>query len=401
MNLTTCMHRIPALAILGRTFHARLRDKVWPDGWAASSVIVSLIVFAWAGTAQAQGLDEQFTSPVLDPAWTVVPGVRVASGFPPPANDSSLLANPGHLRYTLNPMTHGDGFVNGYQPTFAEHSCCIHDAGLELHRTFGGTDWLLDAKASYHMPFTNGRQLDLRVYFGNGGPGTFFVRLWRVADVNQNDLHVLLMEQTGTAVSSLTVLEIATVPLGGATDTTHFFRLERAGGVLTPTLSDDGVTWNPTWSHDFGSALDGLEQRIVITGLSWFNSAGSYADYDYITVTPTSIPVDIDIKPGSFSNSINPRDQGRIPVAILTTSTFDATTVDASTVLFGPTGTEAPPVHSALEDVDGDGDTDMFLHFNTQATGIQCGNTAASLTGKAFDGQRIEGVGSIGTVGCK
>jgi hypothetical protein len=298
-------------------------------------------------------------------------------------------------------MTHGDGFVNGYQPTFGEHSCCTHDPGLELHRTFGSTDWLLETKASYHMPFTNGRQLDLRVYFGDGGPGTFFVRLWRVADVNQNDLHVLLMKQTGTTVSTLTVLAIATVPLGSATDTTHFFRLERAGGVLTPLLSDDGVTWNPTWSHDFGSALDGLDQRVVISGLSWFNSAGSYADYDYVTITPTSIPVDIDIKPGSFPNSINPRGSARIPVAILTTGTFDATTVDPSTVLFGGTGTEASPVHSALEDVDGDGDTDLILHFSAEATGIQCGNTEGSLTGKTLDGQMINGVDSISTVGCR
>jgi hypothetical protein len=54
----------------------------------------------------------------------------------------------------------------------------------------------------------------------------------------------------------------------------------------------------------------------------------------------------------------------------LTTDSFDATTVDSSTVLFGATGNEAAPVHSALEDVDGNGGTDMILHFNTQDTGI-------------------------------
>jgi hypothetical protein len=113
------------------------------------------------------------------------------------------------------------------------------------------------------------------------------------------------------------------------------------------------------------------------------------------------ITVAIDIKPGSFPNSINPKSKGVIPVAILTTGAFDATTVDPTTVLFGATGTETVPVHSALEDVDGDGDTDMILHFNTQDTGILCGDTAASLTGETFGGVAIKGSDSIKTVGCK
>src|SRR5437867_4787891 len=107
------------------------------------------------------------------------------------------------------------------------------------------------------------------------------------------------------------------------------------------------------------------------------------------------------IKPGTFPNSINPRGKGVIPVAILTTDTFDATTIDPTTVRFGSNGTEAAPVQSSLEDVDGDGDTDMILHFKTQDTGIVCGDTSASLTGETFGGQAIEGSDSIKTVGCK
>lgn len=109
----------------------------------------------------------------------------------------------------------------------------------------------------------------------------------------------------------------------------------------------------------------------------------------------------IDIKPGSDPNSINPRSRGVIPVAILTTDTFDATAMDPTTILFGATGTEASPMQSALEDVDGDGDTDMILHFKTEDTGILCGATSASLTGETSGGQRIQGSDSINTVGCK
>jgi hypothetical protein len=106
--------------------------------------------------------------------------------------------------------------------------------------------------------------------------------------------------------------------------------------------------------------------------------------------------VEIDIKPGSFPNSINPNSKGVIPVAILTTADFDATTVDAETVRFGPAGAEA--VHWALEDVDDDGDIDMILHFRTQDTGIKAGDTEAELTGKTIDGVGIHGSDSVRTV---
>jgi len=120
-----------------------------------------------------------------------------------------------------------------------------------------------------------------------------------------------------------------------------------------------------------------------------------------LIVTEGAPLISIDIKPGSFPNSINPRSRGKIPVAILTTDTFDATSVDPSTVLFGATGTEAAPVHAALADVDGDGDLDLILHFNTQDTGIECGDTSASLTGETTGGEEITGSDSIQTVGCK
>jgi hypothetical protein len=129
-----------------------------------------------------------------------------------------------------------------------------------------------------------------------------------------------------------------------------------------------------------------------------FPSSGGGGD---IVIASAVLSVAIDVKPGSFPNSINPRSMGKIPVAILTTDTFDGASVDPNTVRFGRNGAEAGPVQSALEDVDGDGDIDMILHFNTQDTGIQCGDTSASLTGKSFGGQSIRGSDSVNTVGCK
>lgn len=121
---------------------------------------------------------------------------------------------------------------------------------------------------------------------------------------------------------------------------------------------------------------------------------------DTTTQVDAGITVAVDIKPGSFPNSINPRSKGVIPVAIVTTDTFDATTVDPLSVAFGPNGATEAHRRGHLEDADGDGDLDLVLHFRTQETGIQCGDTSTSLTGQTFDEQQIEGSDSITTVGC-
>lgn len=113
-----------------------------------------------------------------------------------------------------------------------------------------------------------------------------------------------------------------------------------------------------------------------------------------------AIDVDIDIKPGSFPNAVNPGNNGVIPVAILTTDTFDATTVDPTTVRFGPAEATMAHKQAHIEDVDYDGDLDLLLHFRTQETGIACGDTSALLIGETYGGDAIEGTDSIVTPGC-
>ena len=109
----------------------------------------------------------------------------------------------------------------------------------------------------------------------------------------------------------------------------------------------------------------------------------------------------IDIKPGSFPNSINPRSRGVVPVAIRTTDAFHAFTVNPFTVRFGRTGTEAAAKHVTFEDIGRDRKFDMILHFETEDTGIKSGGTSASLTGHTWGGKAIHGSDSIQTVGCK
>lgn len=122
-----------------------------------------------------------------------------------------------------------------------------------------------------------------------------------------------------------------------------------------------------------------------------------------ITVKRT---VAIDIKPGSFPNSINLKKQkGVIPVAILGSDEFDVTEVDVTTLTFGP-GAQVP-AHDLtdvfvytdhLQDVNGDGFVDLVSHYVSGGTGITSGDTEACISGKTNDGINFMGCDSVRTL---
>jgi len=115
--------------------------------------------------------------------------------------------------------------------------------------------------------------------------------------------------------------------------------------------------------------------------------------------------VAIDIKPGSDPNSIHCINRNAIiAVAILTTGDFDATTVDHTTVTFAGANeihlsdqTGEPRRHE--EDVDGDGDIDLVLHFRMSQADMTCDSIEGTLNGQTFSGQTITGTDTIRMVG--
>lgn len=168
-------------------------------------------------------------------------------------------------------------------------------------------------------------------------------------------------------------------------------------------ISENEVFNYLVWSTAGGSG--GTDQT---PDSSNFRSAGHFFTSDVGDLPPfggallcARETIAIDINPGRFPNLINTRSRRMIPVAVLATDSFDATTLDPTTARFGARGTEAVPLQFAQEDVDGDGDVDLIFRFNTRQTGIQCGDTFASLTAKTFDGRALTGADSIMPVGCR
>ncbi|WP_231186290.1 hypothetical protein [Haladaptatus sp. DYF46] len=94
--------------------------------------------------------------------------------------------------------------------------------------------------------------------------------------------------------------------------------------------------------------------------------------------------LDIDVKPDSESNEIDLGSRGVVPVAVLQTDAFDPTS-EAVRYRFGAPdavadGGGACPIHDGhVEDVDGDGNDDVVLHFSVADAEFDAGEAEAEL----------------------
>ena len=144
--------------------------------------------------------------------------------------------------------------------------------------------------------------------------------------------------------------------------------------VTSETLVGNAIATVTLTQQNFGPPI-GVRWRV--TGLT----------YDIVAF----LPVAIDIKP----KTINAKSHGKISVAILSTETFDATTIDPQTLRFGETGAEQSLAFCAAKDVNHDRLPDLRCFFETDATGFQQGDTTAVLTGETFDGTQVSGSDSV------
>jgi hypothetical protein len=174
--------------------------------------------------------------------------------------------------------------------------------------------------------------------------------------------------------------------------------LSDSDGDGDPTNDADDQTGTPLWVFLIGQT----EISLMVTDESGLTSEPSVT-----TVTISVIDVGVDIKPGSYPNSINMGSHGVVPVAFLTDSAFDASTIDALTVqlrgedpadgLVKLRGKKNVVPMAEFEDVDGDGDLDLVVHLDaeTLADALDEFDTNCELGAMTYDGYVVSGVDSI------
>lgn len=160
---------------------------------------------------------------------------------------------------------------------------------------------------------------------------------------------------------------------------------------------NDLIIGNEDNSYCNGDSLDSPFYGFI-DEVSIYNYAlsASAIEVNYNTFRPI-----IDIKPGSYPNSINPNSRGNIPVAVLTNGSFYANAVNPDTIVF----LDATPVKWIMEDVDNDGDMDLILHFKTQELNFSLlvdegdDYPYAYLYGETYDEKLFYGKDTINLVG--
>jgi hypothetical protein len=164
----------------------------------------------------------------------------------------------------------------------------------------------------------------------------------------------------------------------------------------------------------------GYSPRFMISGDHKYVRAKVYGPTGNAWVQPyfleTSIVVDIDIIPGSATNTVDTNHHGGagsgglndvIPVVIFGSSVangdpedFVANQIDPSTVGFGPAGGGYDPASPPQFNIDynDDGTDDARFEFLTGDSGIACSDATATIAGETYIGEIFSGTESITTV---
>ena len=126
--------------------------------------------------------------------------------------------------------------------------------------------------------------------------------------------------------------------------------------------------------------------EVVSDTLRWTMDDVTFSD-----PAPTVLTVPIDISPRDSRNVIDLNDDGLVTVAILSTTTFDATTVDPKSVVFAG----AKAIHAHVRKANRDHLKDLILQFRISDLQIRASATSATLTGTTTSGQAIQGTDSV------
>lgn len=272
-------------------------------------------------------------------------------------------------------------------------------------------------------------------FLGGSSPGCIFINDFTVGSGD-----ILIIENLFVQIRTSVFTNFGTVELNGGTGTfTGLFAVQfgeiinECGGVINANggvgtlsgaliafVSSSSIT-NKGTINLFGST-GGQSGLLGIVSSAIVNNHGTVSENPgdgnlsgiVLVVGGTfndnlpnlcSIQVDIDIKPGSDPNCINPKNKGSVPVSILGSVDFDVTTIDTSTLEIDDDETPGggiTPTKISIKDVNGDGFDDLNLKFASTAllgAGLLVDNNELFITGELTVSTQIVGSDIINLAG--
>lgn len=181
-----------------------------------------------------------------------------------------------------------------------------------------------------------------------------------------------------------------------------------AGAMMHRVYEDHGfAAYRSLWRemNDLPLATTIDEAMVNFINAAYLGTGQDYRLLFKATDLPAPAPhaglIPIDIRPADIDNLVDPHAEEHIRVAVLSDieTSFDPLQLDILTLRFGPDG--ANVVGYEVIEINGDRIPDLLLRFNIRATGIECGDSVAILSGETYDGQSITSSDSIETVGCE
>lgn len=251
--------------------------------------------------------------------------------------------------------------------------------------------------------------------FGDGSPAVSGASVWHTyVDDGEYDVTLTVTDAEGLSSTTTTGASVANVaPVVDAGHTRSIYSGDTF--TLDASFSDAGAVdrlWAYSIDWDGESQSGSVADQGALTRSRQYRRAGRYtvkvsvtdkdgaAGTSEVTVDVGFLPVPIDIEPGNPHNRINLTGvgQGFVTVAILSTPDIDATTVEIASVLLGSVPVAKKPNgtwQSRVEDVDGDGRSDLVLMFERaqlKATGDLTPLTSSlTLHAELADGRQLQG----------
>lgn len=232
---------------------------------------------------------DEFDQPVLNEAWQVFewkgPSIYKFKQF----GRFTLIDNPGRLRYYLTPASLAPNYLHNFIPVY-DHWCNWFYPSLEIMRPFAGEEWVLSSQVTYHMvDGANGRGFSILLYFGPeiDTKTALLIERYKEFSLRPADASEMFIRFTdkGEIVAEKARI-ISPRDTIGISQFTYHFQIIRRKANIRVLLSDDGRNFQEVFSCRLPERILQYQQWSSLSGVSWFNPARSYADWDYVRLEP-------------------------------------------------------------------------------------------------------------------